>query len=257
MPSSQPVSLISRWFLKPDRYDEAMPILAQLAETVLANEPDTLTYLVHTHFKGDLSSLPPADGLSILFFETYRNAAAFNAHVTGPDFTDFVRDHGDLFVAGNDGKPYTTVEFLTRHAGFARPAVAADEPGNRHPSVMFEIMADDQAAMTGFYAQVFGWRYQTGADGFAYVHFPGSAPPLLGGVGQADPATPGLEPGHNFYLLVDRLEPAIAAAVAAGGGEHMPPTAVDGYRFAMIKDPEGNPVGLVEPFSGQARERRI
>jgi predicted enzyme related to lactoylglutathione lyase len=28
----------------------------------------------------------------------------------------------------------------------------------------------------------------------------------------------------------------------------MPPTAVDGYHFAMFTDPEGNPVGLVAPF---------
>ncbi|WP_404823837.1 VOC family protein [Pseudomonas capsici] len=29
----------------------------------------------------------------------------------------------------------------------------------------------------------------------------------------------------------------------------MPPAAIDGYRFAMFKDPEGNPVGLIEPFN--------
>jgi hypothetical protein len=30
----------------------------------------------------------------------------------------------------------------------------------------------------------------------------------------------------------------------------MEPASVDGYRFAMIEDPEGNPVGLIEPFTG-------
>jgi hypothetical protein len=29
----------------------------------------------------------------------------------------------------------------------------------------------------------------------------------------------------------------------------MEPTDADGYRFAMSRDPEGNPIGLVEPFS--------
>lgn len=248
MPKPQPVSLISRWFLRPGCYEAAMPVLTQLAENVRANEPGTLTYLVHTHDPDGppLPSLPPADPLSILFFETYRDADAFAAHVKGADFGNFVRDHGALFVPGNDGKPYRTVEFLTPHAGFARPAELA---ANSHPAVMFEIIANDQAKMRAFYTRVFGWRYQAGRDGFAYVHFPGSAPPLLGGIGQTIPDTPGMEPGHSFYLLVDRLEPAIAAAVAAGGEEHMPPAAVDGYRFAMIRDPEGNPVGLVEPFS--------
>lgn len=122
-------------------------------------------------------------------------------------------------------------------------------PANAHPSVMFEIIARDQAAMQRFYADVFGWRYDTGGSGFAYVHFPLRARPLLGGIGQADPATPGFEPGRNFYLLVDDLQAAIDRALAHGGAPYMPPAAADGYRFAMIRDPEGNPVGLIEPFA--------
>lgn len=121
-------------------------------------------------------------------------------------------------------------------------------PVNRHPVAMFEIIARNQAAMQRFYHQVFGWNYQTGGAGFAYVHFPVRVQPLLGGIGQADPSTPGFEPGHNFYLLVDNLEKTIADAIAAGGTQYMAPAAADGYRFAMIQDPEGNPVGLIEPF---------
>ena len=119
---------------------------------------------------------------------------------------------------------------------------------NRHPAVMFEIIAKDQAAVKSFYAEVFGWTYQSGTGNFAYVHFPLKARPLLGGIGQANSAVPGFEPGHRFYLLVDDLEAAIARAVAAGGKEYVSPTGVDGYRFAMLLDPEGNTIGLLEPF---------
>lgn len=49
-------------------------------------------------------------------------------------------------------------------------------------------------------------------------------------------------------LRVDSLEATIAAAEAAGGSLYMPIAAVDGYRFAMIQDLDGNPVGLIEPF---------
>lgn len=119
---------------------------------------------------------------------------------------------------------------------------------NQHPSVMFEIMANDQSNAMDFYGTVFGWEFEKGAAGFAYVHFADGARPLLGGIGQADPSVPGLEPGHCFYLVVHSLEAAIADATKAGGAPHMPPTNADGYRFAMIRDPEGNPIGLVEPF---------
>jgi len=120
---------------------------------------------------------------------------------------------------------------------------------NRHPGVMFEIIARDQQAMKAFYSKVFGWRYQTGMSGFAYVHFGERKLPLLGGIGQADPKTPGFEPGHNFYLLVDNLEATIEDAVKAGGESFVSPADADGYRFAMIRDPERNPIGLIQPFA--------
>lgn len=120
---------------------------------------------------------------------------------------------------------------------------------NHHPGVMFEIIAHDQAALKAFYTRVFGWQYQIGTGGFAYVNFPLTAQPLLGGIGQADAKVPGFEPGHSFYLLVDDLEATMTRAVAAGGSRHMEPASVDGYHFAMICDPEGNTVGLIKPFA--------
>lgn len=127
--------------------------------------------------------------------------------------------------------------------------------GNRHPALMFELIARDQAKLQSFYANVFGWTYETGASGFAYVRFASAPRSLLGGIGQAQPNTPGFEPGHNFYLEVDNLEATIAAAVAAGGEQFVPPAAVDGYRFAMVRDPEHNPIGLIEPFAADASPR--
>lgn len=124
---------------------------------------------------------------------------------------------------------------------------APKSPVNRHPSVMFEIIAKDQEKAKTFYSSVFGWSYKV-VGGFAYVHFPVHSQPLLGGIGQAKPHVAGFEPGHNFYLLVDHLESTISEAVKAGGSKFVEPTPVDGYRFAMIRDPEGNPIGLIEPF---------
>ncbi len=114
---------------------------------------------------------------------------------------------------------------------------------------MFEIIALDQKAAMKFYSSVFGWSYETGTGDFAYVRFPEGARPLLGGIGQATDKVPGFEPGHAFYLLVDDLEATIGRAVEAGGTRYVEPTPVDGYRFAMIRDPEWNPIGLIEPFA--------
>lgn len=120
--------------------------------------------------------------------------------------------------------------------------------GNRHPAVMFEIIARDQEALKKFYTAVFGWDYREGSAGFDYIEFPATSRPLLGGIGQAMKNTPGFEPGRSFYLEVESLEKAIERARASGGSIHMKPAEADGYHFAMIKDPEGNVIGLVEPF---------
>jgi predicted enzyme related to lactoylglutathione lyase/quinol monooxygenase YgiN len=253
-----PVSLTSHWFIAPGREIEARQALMALPAAVQANEPGTLTYLVHTPYGADarLQSLPPPEPLRVLFFETYADPDAFLAHVNGPTFTHFVATYGHCFV-GTNGKPYTTVQFLDLLAGFVRPnANEVGTGGNEHPSVMFEIIAKDAAAAKAFYQRVFGWRYTVGTGGFAYVHFPAGAPPLLGGIGQADPSTPGFEPGHNFYLLVDSLQPVLDAVTAAGGSILMPPTSIDGYRIAMFRDPEGNPIGLIEPFAGNPQDAR-
>jgi predicted enzyme related to lactoylglutathione lyase len=111
---------------------------------------------------------------------------------------------------------------------------------------MFEIIARDQGKLTAFYHKVFGWQFERGTEGFAYVHFdvPGAA--ALGGIGQADPSIPGYAAGSSFYLLVDDLPGTIAAAAAAGGRCTMPPAAADGYEFAMIADPEENIIGLLK-----------
>jgi hypothetical protein len=37
--------------------------------------------------------------------------------------------------------------------------------------------------------------------------------------------------------------------VSARGVQQMPPTSVDGYLFAIIEDPEDNPIGLITPFN--------
>jgi predicted enzyme related to lactoylglutathione lyase/quinol monooxygenase YgiN len=256
------LSLTSQWFVQPSRLEEARLALQQLAAQVQEGEPDTLIYLVHTPFPNDsrLQSLPPADPASVLFFEVYRDVPAFLRHLNGPIFTTFVSKHGDLFVAAN-GKPFVFVSFLARQAGFIRPAAGLgapraggtaklDLPVNRHPAVMFEVIAKDQKRLLSFYQTVFGWSYDFGTGNFAYIKFPAQPLPLLGGIGQATPDVPGFSPGHNFYLQVDDLAGTITRALHAGASALMPPTTIDGYTFAMINDPEGNPLGLIQPFAG-------
>lgn len=124
--------LISVWTIRPGHEKAAVAVLKRVAAQVQAEEKDTLAYLVHVP---DMSqpSLPTPSRFEVVFFEIYRNKAAFEKHVTGPVFQNFVKRHKGLFlcmqVMGPGGKkitwPFSTVEFLTRQAGFIRPEAVA------------------------------------------------------------------------------------------------------------------------------------
>lgn len=120
-------SLTSTWTLKRGKEKPAITALRRLAQQVKKHEQGTLIYLVHVPDMTQ-ASLPTPSNFEVVFFEVYRNKAAFCAHVNGPRFQEFVARHGDLFLstkgecadAKSVGKPFTTVEFLQRKAGFIR-----------------------------------------------------------------------------------------------------------------------------------------
>jgi predicted enzyme related to lactoylglutathione lyase/quinol monooxygenase YgiN len=246
---AEALHLTSEWFIAPGQDQAVAAVLPALVAQVQEQEPDTLAYLVHTPWPPapDLVPLPPGRPHTLLFFEIYRDKAAFHRHVQGPVFTAFVREHGRLFVAAN-GAPFTFVSFLRLAHGFIRDTALAPAADNRHPAVMFEVLAHDRQTLLDFYGRVFGWHYEQDAEGFAYIRFPAEERALLGGIGQADATDPAYQAGRNFYLQVDDLERTIAMVVAAGGSLWVAPTSVDGYEFAMVKDPEDNIVGLVRHF---------
>jgi quinol monooxygenase YgiN len=123
-----PVSLTSQWFIRPGFEKQVQEAVKKLAADIASKEPGTLAYLVHMPWADTdvLQSLPPSNAPSLLFFEMYRDADAFKAHIGGRLFKQFVKQYGHCFIPSdpipNDPRskagPYTTVQFLTRVAGF-------------------------------------------------------------------------------------------------------------------------------------------
>ncbi|HLM46163.1 MAG TPA: antibiotic biosynthesis monooxygenase [Myxococcaceae bacterium] len=264
----RPVQLIARWSMLPGCEQKAIAAFRQFVSDVLAHEPGTLLYTVHTPSTDSsplLVSRPPSSPCSLVFYEIYESVEAFQRHLESPHMKRFLQEHGRLFLPtpGAPGQPFVLVEFLERQAGFIRDTssrnVAASplaaEPVNRHPAVMFEILAKNQGPLLEFYRSLFGWEYQLGTNHFAYISFPARPVPLLGGIGQADPKTPGFEAGCNFYLLVEDLKATLDKAQGCGGRTYVEPVVVDGYHFAMMKDPEDNVIGLIQPFEPGAGPR--
>jgi predicted enzyme related to lactoylglutathione lyase len=119
---------------------------------------------------------------------------------------------------------------------------------NKHPAVMFEIMADQPSTLVAFYHAVFGWHVEA-QGGFNYIKFPSAPRALLGGIGQAQKDVVGWKKGLTFYLEVPHIDQALVERIQAHGGKVLVQrTPVDGYVFAMFEDPEQNLLGLIEPF---------
>jgi quinol monooxygenase YgiN len=124
-------TLIAKWTIKQGQEAPAIAALKKLAKQVQQQEKDTLIYLVHIPDMTQ-ASLPTPSPLEVVFFEGYKNQAAFVAHVTGPIFTKFVQQYIDLFLSttvqckegDSSTNPYVLVEFLSRKAGFIRQEVA-------------------------------------------------------------------------------------------------------------------------------------
>ena len=110
--------LISVWTVLPERRDEAIEALKNLAVKVQSREPNTLMYTVHVPDMTQ-SNLPTPSTDEIIFYEVYRDEAAFKAHVNGDTFVGFVKEYGDCFLQSN-GKPYVTLKVMNRIAGFVR-----------------------------------------------------------------------------------------------------------------------------------------
>jgi len=114
-----------------------------------------------------------------------------------------------------------------------------------NPIVWFEVIGQDADKMKAFYGKLFGWTFNNLPEmgGYGLVN---DASPVAGGIGQA-PEGPGWT---TFYVQVDDLEATVATAREDGGKVLMPPmTLPEGGTIAVFADPEGRPVGVMQPAS--------
>jgi uncharacterized protein len=116
------------------------------------------------------------------------------------------------------------------------------------PVLHFEIIGSDGDALRDYYAQLFGWSFDT-ANPMGYGLVDRAANLDAGGVGIGGGigAGPAGYAGHvTFYVGVPDVEAALARAVELGGRRIMGPYRVtDDVEIGQIADPEGHLVGLV------------
>jgi uncharacterized protein len=127
------------------------------------------------------------------------------------------------------------------------------------PVVHFEIIGTDPAGLRRYYAELFGWDFDTGgpvapsvsqAGNYGFTEAgrggdagdAGDAGGIPGGVGGGD----GYRPHVVFYVGVPDVAAALDRAESLGGRRAMGPERSPGTGLvvAHFTDPEGNLVGL-------------
>ncbi|MCB9761149.1 MAG: glyoxalase [Alphaproteobacteria bacterium] len=111
------------------------------------------------------------------------------------------------------------------------------------PVTWFEIMGENADALRGFYSELFNWNFNV-LEGLNYGTTKCDDTGIPGGVGQA----PQGRGWVTFYVQTDDIEATLAQATALGGAVVMPARALpDKTTIAILADPEGHAVGVVQP----------
>ena len=110
-----------------------------------------------------------------------------------------------------------------------------------------EIAGVDGYKLQAFYGKLFGWlisRREVGGFDYHDNDIPGE---LTAGIRHE----PKGKPEIVVYVEVNDLDRSVEKAEDLGGRIRIPPTQHGSLRFALIEDPEGNPVGLTEKPVGE------
>jgi uncharacterized protein len=116
-----------------------------------------------------------------------------------------------------------------------------------NPVVHWELMSNDPAKVSAFYAGIFGWKVEHHPE-LNYRIIDTAAQGEMRGIngGIVKPQREGPWPGNMlFYILVDDLAKYREKMGAAGGAIHVEEQKVPGMgAFSLFTDPEGRMMGL-------------
>jgi predicted enzyme related to lactoylglutathione lyase len=123
-----------------------------------------------------------------------------------------------------------------------------------NPVVHWEMMSNDPAGVSAFYAKIFGWKVKQMPKLNYRTVDTGNKMGINGGIFK--PEREGPWPGNQiFYVGVDDLAKYRKKIVAAGGKIHVEEQEVPGIGWlSLFTDPEGRMNGLFKP-SMQSKQK--
>jgi predicted enzyme related to lactoylglutathione lyase len=121
------------------------------------------------------------------------------------------------------------------------------------PVMHFEMPAKDMQRAKDFYEHVFNWRIDAAFDSYFYAqtaedtggnHMSQSLGAINGAIQRKDDTIGTL----RLCIRVNDISKSVQIAEEHGGRILFPPKKIPGMLYAIILDPEGNELNLVEPI---------
>jgi quinol monooxygenase YgiN len=110
------ITIIAKWSILEGKQKEALAALAILAQEVKEKEPFVPMYTINTpNFK--LTSFPTPPPTEVIFVSAFDDFAAFEKHLNGPVFQDWLKKYISLFLT-NNGNLFVVSEWLERQYGY-------------------------------------------------------------------------------------------------------------------------------------------
>ncbi len=178
--------------------------------------------------------------------------------------TDDAAALGDrvLSAGGIVAVPAMTIGDVGRMAVFQDPAgafISGFEPDTMpgfHTGIngsfgWAELNARGLERALAFYREVFGWDTKASPmpDGTTYteLQLDGAS---FGGAMEMNPGMPAEVPSYWLvYFTVAAVAAAFSRGLEAGGTEMLPPTPIPGGQFAILRDPQGAPFGVMHMYA--------
>jgi hypothetical protein len=112
-----------------------------------------------------------------------------------------------------------------------------------------ELLTRDLEGAKAFYSAVFGWTYETDANGYVAVS---QDDRVQAGMMEITEAMGEMPPNWSAYFLVEDADAAAARVKELGGNVLVPPTpAGDIGKFVVVQDPQGAVFNVIQ-FDGPA-----
>jgi predicted enzyme related to lactoylglutathione lyase len=113
-----------------------------------------------------------------------------------------------------------------------------------------ELNARNVRKAVPFYERLFGWTTKESAMGEGqppYIQFELDGQSIAG-AWEMNPSMPPSAPSYwQVYFNVDDVDAAFQKAIGLGATEMIAPQAYPGGRFAIVADPQGATIGLLQP----------